>query len=551
MHLSPKYSLLIVILLTLASATAALAVTPTFEELQKIPGPSGAGTGYASDVALDGETAIVGEPYAAGGGKVWVYRREGTGWTEAQVLSASDGEADNYFGQAIAIEGDVILTGAPHTSPHVTGAAYVFRYDGTSWQEEQRLFPSAAGDDLVFGYDVALSGDAAFVTALGDNNQVGAVYVFRFDGVSWVEEQRLVPTGGELNDFFGYSVAAHSDVVCVGASGDDDLGADAGAAYIFRHDGTQWVEEQKLTVSDAGDFNNLGKTMSLGDGVVLMGTQDQGFGAVYSFRFDGSTWIEEQKLTSSNAAIVDGFGLSIAMDGDLAFISSLSEDSSRGATYVFDYDGTSWTERDRLVASDPFVGNKFGLRIALDSGAAVISASNLGVGATYMFSTLVCMEGTVNSGAGDVTTLLYVNGSSGGDDRTVDVLHTDLISVTMLKPIAGGNGKFVLHVNDGSPLVTGQELLPFDIGTTCFPFLLSNGATPSIVANNVGKTGLVGESMYYGTPADDPDRATVTLHYPQLPPGTTMTLQALIIDPNSVSPKSASTTNAVILCVVP
>ena len=74
---------------------------------------------------------------------------------------------------------------------------------------------------------------------------------------------------------------------------------------------------------------------------------------------------------------------------------------------------------------------------------------------------------------------------------------------------------------------------------------------PVIVANNVGKTSKVGESQFFGDPLDDPDRATTDILFPTLPLGTVLTLQGVIIDPSSSSPKSASATNAVLVRFVP
>ena len=145
--------------------------------------------------------------------------------------------------------------------------------------------------------------------------------------------------------------------------------------------------------------------------------------------------------------------------------------------------------------------------------------------------------------------VLGINGSSGGADRTVEVGDGDFVDVFVLKPLTGGNGKFVLHANEGVGGALDATILPFAIGTACFPFLLNQGASPVIVANNLGRTGKVGVSKFFGTPVEEPGRATTTFYYPPLPLGTVLTFQALIIDPGSESAKGVSTSNAVILRV--
>ena len=162
-----------------------------------------------------------------------------------------------------------------------------------------------------------------------------------------------------------------------------------------------------------------------------------------------------------------------------------------------------------------------------------------------------CLTGSVNAANGSVTTTLYVNGSSGGPDRTVEANVGDLTTATMIEPLAGGNGKFVLHADHGNATSGAPMTLPFDVGTTCYPFFVNQGATPVIVANNLGKTNVLGSSEFFGTLTEDPGRATTTLFFPELPLGTELTFQGIVIDPGSVSSKSASATNAVTLRVLP
>jgi hypothetical protein len=68
-----------------------------------------------------------------------------------------------------------------------------------------------------------VSGDVAVVSLAGDDdvdNESGAAYVFRFDGDSWVEEDKFTPRpedvqGSSFN--FAWSVAVSGDVVVVGS----------------------------------------------------------------------------------------------------------------------------------------------------------------------------------------------------------------------------------------------------------------------------------------------------------------------------------------------
>ncbi len=188
-----------------------------------------------------------------------------------------------------------------------------------------------------------------------------------------------------------------------------------------------------------------------------------------------------------------------------------------------------------------------------DGGADVlIGAYRFGAGETYLvFGLPSCARGTTNITQGLVLDSLYVQGLTGGSDRTIEMSASELIRVAMIEPGAGGNGKFVLHANIGLPEDGIRTELPFDIGATCFPFLLAEGANPLIIANNIGRTGLVGESHYRAVPWPDPERATTEFVYPALGQSMVLTFQALIVDPRSRSPRSVSVTNAVTVNVVP
>lgn len=168
-------------------------------------------------------------------------------------------------------------------------------------------------------------------------------------------------------------------------------------------------------------------------------------------------------------------------------------------------------------------------------------------------SVLPCMAGNVNAGAGAVTDVLFVNGSAGGASREVMVMDGVEILSTIVKPPASGNGRFVIHGNLGRATQGGVTPLPRNIGDTCFPVLLRDGATPSIVANSARNYNLVGASMFFGTPTPDPARAPSTILQrtsdPNLAPGTIVTLQGAIFDPGSASPRGASVTNGVTFIV--
>ena len=268
---------------------------------------------------------------AATGG-AYVYRHDGASWVEEQKLVLAGAEGGERFGAAVAIDGDAILVGADAlevSNVDGAGAVYVFRYDGSFWLLEDSMSASDPNDDAFFGHAVAIDGDVIVVGADTDNIldlDAGAAYVFRNLFGSWFQEQKLNASDGEADDLFGTAVAVEGDVVVVTAVQHDDLGASRGAAYVYRDVGGIWVEEQQLTASDVEPFDRFGQDVSISGDTVLIGSDDDDFGnvsgAAYLYRDTGGFWVEQTKMTATTLGATHSFGSNLAIDGDRALIGS-------------------------------------------------------------------------------------------------------------------------------------------------------------------------------------------------------------------------------------
>lgn len=309
---------------------------------------------------------------------------------EAAKLTSFDPAAGDRFGTSVSVSGDVAIIGAPSddVAGDYAGAAYVFRFDPKTgaWAEEQQLTASDAAAVDWFGGSVSVSGDVAVIGADGDDDacpenpscESGAAYVHRFNGSTWVEEQKLTASDAQERHGFGSAVSISGDVALIGACRDDDAGWDSGSAYIYRFDGSTWVEEQELTASDASVGEGFGWSVSISGNAALIGAPHDGTpGAAYVFRFGGSTWVEEQKLTAFDGAALDLFGVSVSVSGDVALIGAYGDDDGgdfAGAAYVYRFDGGGWVEQQKLTASDATEGAYFGDSVSVSGEVAVIGA---------------------------------------------------------------------------------------------------------------------------------------------------------------------------------
>ncbi len=305
---------------------------------------------------------------------------------EVDRVTASDVGLFNSFGWAVSVSNDITVIGADWDDDNGldAGAGYVFRFDGASWVEEQKLLASDGHGDAfnsdLFGFSTAVDGDTAMVGAIGHQHPGspgGAAYVFRYNGTGWVEEQELRPSDGAIGDGFGYSVAIRGDVALIGARTDPP----GGSAYVFRYNPQTllWVEEQKFTSPDG--FGNFGYSSAIDGDVAVVGAP--GAGAAYVFRFDGTSWFQEQKL---HALKIPGpvpaliFGESVSVHGDAALVGARAGGPAlAGAAFVFRYDplqppGFRWVGEQGLVPSEAKQGMQFGKSVSIHGDTALIGA---------------------------------------------------------------------------------------------------------------------------------------------------------------------------------
>lgn len=219
---------------------------------QRLTADDGAASDFfGCSVAVDGDTIIVGSRYDTVGsnasqGSAYIFERTGATWSQAQKLTADDGATGDSFGAALALSGDRALVGAyghDSSSGSNQGSAYVFRRNGTTWSQEQTLVASDAAPSDNFGASVALAGDTALVGApqddVGTNTYQGSAYVFVHRGTTWSELQKLVAADGAVADHFGRAVAVSEDTALVGAAQDDvDSKVNEGSVYAFHLVGT-------------------------------------------------------------------------------------------------------------------------------------------------------------------------------------------------------------------------------------------------------------------------------------------------------------------------
>ena len=405
---------------------------------------TGSGDLFGYSVALWGDTLAVGAPRedsASTGvngdqgddedfvrsGAVYVFRRTDGIWSQEAYIKALSTAMYSELGISVALWGDTLAVGAWGDSspppgsddPAIhSGAVYVFRRVGNTWEQEALLKGpnTESGDEL--GISVALWGDTLAVGApqedsssreingdQTDNEAInsGAVYVFRRTGSSWVQEAYIKASNAGTGDELGISVALWNDVLVAGAlfedsaatgvdgDQDDEQAENGGAAYVFRRTGSTWVQEAYLKASNTDAHDNFGYRVALWGETLAVGAaeedsaatgvnQDQfnqnsnNSGAVYVFGYADGAWAQEAYIKAHVSVLNGRFGDSLALRGDILVAGAFHEDVGRGAAYVFQRVNAEWSQQSYLKASNVGESDRFGFQVALSEDSLVVGA---------------------------------------------------------------------------------------------------------------------------------------------------------------------------------
>jgi hypothetical protein len=344
-------------------------------ERQKILA-AGAVSRLGASVAVQGDNLVLGAPFQSnvngdGAGSAYVFSWSGSSWVQQEYLVASNGTDYANFGDAVAIRGDTIVVGSPQPytiiDPKVyrgNGAAFLFKLNGATWNEQAWFGPTKVSPSDGFGTLVALEGDRLVVGG-DDGTTYGKAWVFHWDGSDWASQQKLAASDGATDDYFGNSVAINGNTIVVGAEA-------AEAAYVFHWDGSEWTEQAKCTASDAATTGNtgFGYSVAIDGDTIVVGTY--GGAGAYVFKWNGSSWAEQAKLIDSSSA-----GGAVAIDGTTIVVGDRWDDNERGnragAAYVFVWDGSAWSQQAKLIASDGVLMNRFGGAVAIEGNTLVVA----------------------------------------------------------------------------------------------------------------------------------------------------------------------------------
>ncbi|MEN6384814.1 MAG: hypothetical protein ABFD79_06415 [Phycisphaerales bacterium] len=327
-------------------------------------------------VATNGTWAIVGAP---GDECVYVFKKDGSAWLQTQRLIAPDQTAGDNFGCSVAISGSNIIIGAYYDDDKGSnsGSAYIFTWNSSQskWLYNTKLLASDGQANDLFGQSVAISSDFTAVGADGENSNRGAVYMFQVS--NWTQSTPIIySTPRVYPGHFGYSISMDEQNMIVGAYGEN---TNTGSVYLFSQDGYSWIGgTTKYQHYNPATNDYFGCSVYIRGEKALAGAHGRSngsirCGAVYTLKPVTGQWQVGDYFTAPNPVSGGKFGYSVSFSGNRAIIGSPLE--GFGTSYIFTYDGRDWNHQQRLTALDGAASDEFGGSVAIAGTIALVGAN--------------------------------------------------------------------------------------------------------------------------------------------------------------------------------
>ena len=292
---------------------------------------------FGRSVAISGDYVISGMPGDSdtGGnnsGAAYIFKRYGTSWIQMQRIVGTTRTTNHRFGGCVSIDGEYAIVGM-HYEGNFKGHASIFKRTGETWTEQIEVESDDGDTTDRFAGSVSISGNYAIVGAFNDNDNgsgSGSAYIYGLNGSTWSLQQKIIADDGVANDSFGWSVAISGEYALVGAYGH----ASKGCAYIFKRDGTSWTQQAKLISSDIEANDSFGQYVALKGDIAVISSPNEdpdnvsNAGSVYIFKRNGTKWIQQTKFTGNDSVTSDKFGTSVAVSNNDVIVGAYINESA-------------------------------------------------------------------------------------------------------------------------------------------------------------------------------------------------------------------------------
>ncbi|MCH2141598.1 MAG: FG-GAP-like repeat-containing protein [Phycisphaerales bacterium] len=324
----------------------------------------------------------------------WVAHAQYT-QTESALVQWSGVAPGDQFGASVAIDGSLLVVGAPQNSGLAVegGSALVYAWSERQWvllKDLAEEVPSGLSPFDKFGASVAVHGSVIAVGMPGDDDlgtNAGAVHLFEWDGSADVSY--LTTVYGELafdENQFGSAVALSENYLAVSSPSADVNGTDDGLVTVFEDDAVLGWSFYALLVNPSGlDDESMGSSVAITESasvgtVVAAGASGANFsaGLVYVFADSGFGFDNGSEISPPTGGTGYYFGWSVAIEGDRLVIGEPgnADDglADAGTVWIFDYitPGIGWNSTGQLDPGDLNASDRMGASVGIEGDSVVV-----------------------------------------------------------------------------------------------------------------------------------------------------------------------------------
>ncbi|MEZ4982494.1 MAG: T9SS type A sorting domain-containing protein [Saprospiraceae bacterium] len=235
---------------------------------------------------------------------------------------------------------------------------FVYTKNGSNWTFVKRIANPSPISSGFFGGVISVYGNKFITSGTGNANQ-GRAYIYNWNGSDFDLEATLVSNDIAASDQFGSGVSMNANEAAVGAFWDDDKGNESGSVYMFKRNGSNWVQSQKIVASNGNANDNFGGAVALvNDKLIVTSSTDSEFasfgGSAYEFTYSNGSWNEDSNFSSTDANQNEGFGRVVASSGKTVAFAASGDDQRgtfAGAVFLLDLDAASTSEKIALANS--------------------------------------------------------------------------------------------------------------------------------------------------------------------------------------------------------
>ena len=362
--------------------------------------------GLGEDLALssDGNTLVIGAVHAISSittqsGNVHVYDWNGSSWNlRGSVLAGSSGDVFG-FRVAISANGNIIAVNSPRSASTTSKMkTEIFAWNGSSWaQRGADIEADTIGDGnigasatyKIAGGGLAISSDGSIIAighpahdVGGSPNDDGQVKIYAWNGSSYVQRGSNIENTYSLSAYpvshFGDAISMNGDgtIVAIGTHATfTSTGMRAGIVEVFEWNASSSSWSMKGSRIDGVTYDRSGKSVSLSDDGLTMaigaythdgGQYSQGVGTVRIYSWSGSAWTRKGgDIDGEATGDLNGWDVHLSPNGNSVVIGAIYNDgtgTSAGHTRVFDWNGTSWSQRGGDIDGE-YAGDRSGTAV--------------------------------------------------------------------------------------------------------------------------------------------------------------------------------------------